>query len=301
MLAEMVRRVLFPSACVCAALVALVACSSGSSDKSPATAGTSGGTKTAPRETDLLTIADETLDVDGTTRSFTLAVPKARASGKGLPLVLELHGDGGDGPGMREAYPIDALSGARAIVAYPSGIDAGWQLYEPTATNQDMKFIDALVAKLVADRGADPKRVFGVGFSSGGYMLNQIACRKNGFFRGIVAHAAGAPQEPQDPEAGEWQSDFVRCNGQEMAPTGGVATLSVMGQYDDVEGGRFVATYWALVNGCGTSTAPATAPCEAYAGCPADKPVQLCLVPGLGHAIWDKGMERSWSFIAALL
>jgi polyhydroxybutyrate depolymerase len=202
---------------------------------------------------------------------------------------------------MRQAYPIDALSGDKAIVAYPSGIDAGWNLYEPTATNKDMKFFDALVAKLVAAYGADAKRVFGVGYSSGGYFLNQVACRKNGSLRAIAVHGAGAPQEPQDPAAGEWKPDFVRCDGQEMAPTGGVATLSIMGQNDDTEGGRFVATYWAFVNGCGSSSAPTTAPCEAYPGCPSDKPVQLCLVPGLGHVVWDQGIAQSWSFIQRFL
>src|SRR5690606_37054568 len=125
------------------------------------------------------TVTNETLVVAGTTRAYALAVPSAYDPKREYPLVLVFHGDGGDGPGMRAAHTIDALSGDAAIVAYPTGLDGTWNLYEPSATNADMKFVDALVEALSSRHVVDARRIFGVGYSSGGYFINQVACRNN--------------------------------------------------------------------------------------------------------------------------
>lgn len=246
-------------------------------------------------------VTNETLDVEGTVRSYTLGVPSSYDPGRTYPLVLVFHGDGGDGPEMRKDHPIDAYSGDEAIVAWPTGLGKGWNLYEPSSTNNDMKFIEALVAALSGKLTIDSSRVFGVGYSSGGYFINQLACRKNGFLRGIVVHAGGAPNEPNDPEAGVWPSGYTKCKGQVAAPEGGVATMAIHGANDSPEGGEFVATYWAALNGCQDTRSPTTpSPCENYEGCPTDKPVVWCKIPGLGHAVWESGVKEGWAFIKSL-
>lgn len=251
--------------------------------------------------TSKVNVTSETLDVEGTTRAYTLGVPKSYDQARAYPLVLVFHGDGGDGPGMRKAHPIDVYSGDDAIIAWPTGIDQGWNIYEPSSTNKDMKFVDALVAALSAKLKIDAKRVFGVGYSSGGYLINQIACRKNGFLRGIVVHAGGAPNEPDDPAAGTWPTGYTKCAGQLAAPEGGVATMAVHGENDSPEGGEFIATYWASLNGCQDTRSPTTpSPCEKHEGCPKDKPVVWCKIPGLGHSVWENGVKEGWAFIKSL-
>ncbi len=280
--------------------VVFAACSSDPpAGKEPGTSSGSNGDAGGGEEpASKVTVTEETVDVGGTKRSYVLAVPKSFDPERAYPLVLVFHGDGGDGPGMRRAHPIDSFSGDQAVVAYPTGIGQTWNLYEPSSTNPDMAFVEALVDAISEKVGVDRTHVFGVGYSSGGYFINQLACRKNGFFRGIVVHAGGAPNEPEDPEAGIWPSGYVKCKDQLPAPQGGVAAMAVHGENDAPEGGEFVAIYWAALNGCSEErTATTPSPCVKYEGCPPDKPVVWCLIPGMGHTIWQEGAKAGWDFI----
>ena len=293
-------------------VVAVVAASACSSDPGPPAAasakdaGTDDATTPeqdsgkAPPVSDKVNATTERLDVEGTSREYELAVPKTMDAEKAYPLVLVFHGDGGTGPGMRQFHMFDAVSGDEAIVAYPTGIGAAWDISSPSSTNADMKFVDALVSELSTKYRVDSTRIFGTGYSSGGFLVNKIACRKTGFFRGIVSHAGGAPYEDQDPDATQWPSGYTKCAGQ----TGGVAALVVHGDADTAvtpDSGDFSAVYWAALNGCQdarTDTTPA--PCQKYEGCPTDKPVLWCLVPGLGHTVWENGATEGWAFMKAL-
>jgi polyhydroxybutyrate depolymerase len=273
------------------------ACSSDPASKSSSSGGTGdGGTNPKPAS-DKVTATEETLDVGGTARKYVLAVPKNYDDKRPYPLVLVFHGDGGTGPGMRQAHLFDAYSSEDAIVAYPTGQNQAWDIYSPTASNADIQFIEKLVTTLQAKYTMDPQRVFATGYSSGAFFINKVACRKTGYFRAIVPYAGGAPDEPNDPEAGIWPFEYTKCAGQ----TGGVAAMVVHGAADTEvtpDSGDFTATYWAAVNECSESRSDTKpSPCVKYDGCPKDKPVLFCLIPGLGHSIWDQGAKEAWSFM----
>ncbi|MBX3187268.1 MAG: hypothetical protein KF819_09640 [Labilithrix sp.] len=263
----------------------------------PAIDGGPGETKSEPPA---VTVTTESLVVGTLTRSFVLAVPATFAPDKRLPLVLALHGDGGDGAAMRAAYPLDGVTQREAVVAYPSGNGKSWDLYAAPSDNDDLAFIEALVRSLEVRFPLDPARVFASGFSSGGFMVNQIACRRPGLLRAISAHGGGAPAEPIDPEATKWPNGFTQCVGQ----TTGVAAMIVHGKDDRivvVGSGEHMATYWAYVNKCGVTRVATTTPeCMAYEACPIDKPVVLCTVPGLGHSFWGRAVENDWSFFRGM-
>ena len=253
----------------------------------------------APPPPPKVNVTNETLDVSGTTRAFVLAVPRNRVPSKAYPLVLVLHGDGGDGVSMRAAMPMDDVTGEDAIVAYPSGLSSTWRLYQPAAENPDFAFIGSLVGSLVTRFGIDSTRVFATGFSSGAFMSNQIACRQPSLLRAIASHGGGAPAEPEDGAASSWPNGFTQCAGQ----TTGVAALIVHGTDDGVVGGasgQYSARYWGYVNGCGTEKQAAQpafpAPCTRQASCPNEHPVVLCDIPGLGHSLWGQAMQTTWSF-----
>jgi len=294
---------------VASALALAMACSSNpaATNKPPAApsdggtsneAGADGGEDQQPANPKA-NVTAETLDVDGVTRSFMLAMPKEPGE-KPLKLTFVLHGDDFDGPTMRRVHAFD-VEANDSIVVYPTGTGNAWNLYEPLATNPDMKFIEKLLEHLATKYKVDPIHVFGVGFSAGGYFLNQLACRKNGFLRGIVVYAGGAPDEPNDPAAGIWPSGYVKCKDQLPAPQGGVAVMAVHGDQDSPETGEFVSTYWAGLNGCmDTRSATTPSPCEKSEGCPADKPVVFCKIPGMGHVIWDQGVKEGWTFLNGL-
>ncbi|HUQ03641.1 MAG TPA: hypothetical protein VM261_14185, partial [Kofleriaceae bacterium] len=148
----------------------------------------------APPPPPVIGVTAETIDVAGTPRSFVLAAPSPASSVKALVLVL--HGDGGDGAAMRGAFPLDDASGSAAVVAYPSGTDRSWDLYSPAADNRDLPFLEALVDSLTTRFGIEPGHVFASGFSSGAFMVSQLACRRPTLLRAIAPHSGGAPSEP---------------------------------------------------------------------------------------------------------
>jgi polyhydroxybutyrate depolymerase len=272
--------------------------SSASGAVSPPAGTSSSGAPIAP-----MTVTQETLVVGGLVRSFTLAAPSTYDVARRYALVLVLHGDGDDGPSMRAVWPFDDVSSQDAFVAYPSGLDRGWDLYTPASQNADFAFLVALVDSLQSRFTVDPARVFGTGFSSGAFMVNQVACRRESLFRAIAPHSGGAPEEPNDPSASLWDGDggFTRCAGEQLAA--GPAALIVHGTADGTvgyESGDYTAKYWAYVNGCGATThVDGEATCVSYDGCPTPRPVQFCSVPNLGHALWPDAKSHIWAFFNA--
>lgn len=245
-------------------------------------------------------VTQESLVVAGVARAFVLAAPREGARA----LVLALHGDGGDGGSFRADLPLDVATAAGAVVAYPSGAGRSWDLYTPTPDNADQAFLTALVASLRARFAIDGARVFATGFSSGAFMVNQVACRQPTLFRAIAAHGGGAPDEPEDPAATTWAGGYTRCAGQ----TSGVPALVVHGEQDGVvswDSGSYTARYWAAVDGCGTGQVAASgsfglAGCVQAAACPATTPVVFCSVPGLGHTLWGSAGALTWAFFAGM-
>jgi len=212
-------------------------------------------------------------------RKYVLVAPAAPETK--LPLVLVFHGDGGDA---------DELERDWTFVAYPDGPDR-WDL-ETKVGNEDFAFVEALIESLASRLPIDRGRVFLSGYSSGGFFANVFACHKSGLVRAIASNAGGAPYN-QD---GTWPNGYPKCPAQ--AP---VATIALHGTDDHgvtLDSGRFSAEYWAYVNGCKTDELEPTGydECKAYRGCPGGKAVAWCVVPGLGHWVWDRAAEASWTF-----
>jgi polyhydroxybutyrate depolymerase len=248
-------------------------------------------------------VTNETVQVWGKARTFVLVAPRAVVPSKAYPLVFVFHGDGGTGAAMRGAVNVDEVTGADAIVVYPDGKNATWDLYTPQAANEDNAFVDVILSAVEAKYLVDETRIFGSGYSSGAFFINQIACRRSGFFRAIAPNAGGAPAEPNDPAASTWPgTSFTRCANQ----TTGVAAIIMHGSDDYVVGpgsGTHDAKYWAYVNGCDATESGRTpttpSPCVQHASCPTDKRVVYCEIPGIGHGIWGESAKATWSFFAA--
>lgn len=237
--------------------------------------------------------------VDGFTEagrpSYVVAVPKSYAASKKYPLILVVHGDGGDGASMRNYHPLDGETGSDAIVVYPSGNGQGWDQGTPFDSNADQQYIEALVNAMKAKYSID--RVFGVGWSSGGFIVNIVACRRAGIFDAIVSHAGGQPYtEPKDANG------FNICAGNPKYPA-----LITHGANDgtvEPSSGDYDAQFWAHYNGCNQDPAARTdvapSPCKTHAGCPTGKPVTFCLIPGQGHGIWSQAIPTEWAFLKSL-
>lgn len=230
---------------------------------------------------------DETIDVLGKTRMFVLAVPKTYDAARKYPLIVALHGDGQDAPGFRAFLRFDDIAGDDAIVVYPSqAVD----LFNPYDQNSDQQLVEATINAVKAKLSIDDGKVWGFGYSKGGFMANQIACRRPGVFKAMAIHAGGAPQD-------------VDGNGYPSCPgVIGLPVLATEGEFDTGIGGDFGAQYWASIDGC-TNQRSATTPaaCQKHDGCPAGKPVVYCLAPGVSHyPIWNEADAVSWTFFNSL-
>lgn len=228
----------------------------------------------------------------GRDRSYILVVPEGYAPQTPYPVVLMLHGSGGNAAGARAQTDIEKVAGGRAIFIYPDGT-GGWDLDSPTGSNRDVALFDAVLLAAHNTLCVDTRRVFVSGFSNGAYMANQLACRRGERIRGVVTHAGGGPYEMKGAYDG---------TGHLVCPGKAVASLVVHGLSDNVVNpgeGQKSLDHWTYANRCGGATVGAwLPPCVVHQGC--FQPVGSCRIPGLGHGLWNQAGKVTWAFFDSL-
>lgn len=145
--------------------------------------------------------------VGGHERRYAVYVPPNLMPG--APLVIVLHGGGGDGPYMRMStgFEFDMLADSNGfVVVYPNGIGSAWNTCRKRVNNtakrekiDDVTFIEAIIAHEVVAHGIDRKRVFATGHSFGGQMALRLALERPNEFAGVAAISSNLPV-PADNE-----------------------------------------------------------------------------------------------------
>jgi polyhydroxybutyrate depolymerase len=119
------------------------------------------------------------LMVDGVARVALVYAP-ASAKTNRTPVVFGFSGHGGTAAqaarqfAMNREWP-EAISVAMQALNTPGrfidfeGKESGWQLRPGHMGDRDLKFFDALLARLKKDYQVDDRRVYALGLSSGGY------------------------------------------------------------------------------------------------------------------------------------
>jgi polyhydroxybutyrate depolymerase len=194
-------------------------------------------------------------------REIEVQVPSGYDPDKPAPLVVLLHGYGVDGPIQNAYFKLGEVADANGMLAvFPSGTensegDRFWNATDaccapPGSDVDDSGYLLDVINTVKADYSVDPKRVYLMGHSNGGFMAFRMACDHAEVIAGIAALAAST------------FADTDRCN-----PSEPVATLQVHGTADDsvryegevegIDGGD--RTYpgaletleiWATYNGC---------------------------------------------------
>lgn len=152
-------------------------------------------------------VAGQSTTVDlvhgGRERRYHLHVPPGVDGAEGLPLLLVLHGGGGNGEQVRRSTAL-ADRGVRAgfVVAFPGGTgrlrnrlltwnSGGIKVYAAEHDVDDTGFLRAVVADVQQRVAIDPRRVFAAGHSNGGMMCHRLAREAADVFAGIAV-VAGA-------------------------------------------------------------------------------------------------------------
>ncbi len=153
---------------------------------------------------------------------------------------------------------------------------------------RNLPLFDALLAQTENDFCIDQAHVFSVGFSSGAWLTQLLACQRGDVLCGIGTIA------------GAFKPSFL--NGAAACTGDGLSAFMVSDLsdhtnpfYDEDKDGDSVeiaVNHWLNANGCtdkawtmtaGSPAAPDESVCHACAGC-GRFPVELCLTPGKGHA-----------------
>lgn len=255
-----------------------------------------------------LTATRQTLVHGGTERHYELRVPASPPPAAGWPVVLVLHGGGGNAANAEAMTGFSALAAREGfMVAYPEGTGRlGGRLQTWNAGHccgqamsrrvDDVGFIDAVVAELIARHMADPRRVYLTGLSNGGMMTHRAALEKPRRFAAIAPVIASVFGD--EPLAASPVSALIINGAQDTAvpPQGGAPGGRFPDAWDGtpVRPARDQASLWAASNGCDREPRHEVRP--GYQRwthtCPAGWAVEQLLVDDNGHA-WPGGKKGS--------
>lgn len=151
----------------------------------------------------------------GLTRTFGLYLPEGYNPRDSHPLVIALHGGGGDAnkwPGFTNNGFERLADRDQFLLVYPEGIEGQWndkrnvQDFAAQRDNvDDIGFIGALIDSLIANYRVDRNRIYVTGASNGGMMTNYVGAEFSNKVAAIATVIASIPDNllplmrPTDP------------------------------------------------------------------------------------------------------
>lgn len=160
-------------------------------------------------------------------RPYEAKVPRGYDGKTPLPLLLLLHGFGASGELQNTYFAMSTYTEQHGVLlALPDGTKTGnngraWNATDaccaPNSPVDDVAYLTAVIDDMIAQYNVDPRQVFLVGHSNGGFMSYRMACDRSERIAGIVSLAGLS-----------WK-DEGRCRPREP-----VAVLQIHGDQDDV-------------------------------------------------------------------
>ena len=259
--------------------------------------------------------------VFGGDRPVTVTVPRSYDRKKPAPLLLLLHGYGSNGKHHEEYLGLAKLVEAHGLLlASPDGTldpqgERFWNTGSVACCNfhgsavDDVKYLRELLAEIRRVYNVDPKRVYVVGHSNGGFMAHRLGCELAGQVSAIVSLAGAMPVEDCHPgkPVRVLQIHGTRDGG--VRYEGGTNILKKGG--GPYLGAVETQSRWAQLNGCKATRSPG-APLDLEAklpgpettvsrwdGCPKGGDVTLWTIEGGSH-VPDVGSdlpELLWTWL----
>jgi polyhydroxybutyrate depolymerase len=141
--------------------------------------------------------------VDGVAREALIYAP-ATAKSSPAPVVFVFHGHGGNARQAARSFGIyrewpEAISvymqglPTKGQLTDPEGKKNGWQGRAGLEGDRDLKFFDAVLARLKTDYKVDAKRIYSTGHSNGGGFTYLLWAERGDVFAAMAPSAAAAP------------------------------------------------------------------------------------------------------------
>ena len=246
------------------------------------------------------------MDVNGAIRTFRVHLPPGLNGTSPVPLVIVLHGGGGNGvnaeimTGFSEkadrekfivVYPDGSGFLRTRLLTWNSGNCCGYALAHRI---DDVGFISRLIDKMSADFAVDRKRVFVTGMSNGGMMAHSLACRLPDKIAAI-APVAGALNVPDCSPSSPVAALIIHGTEDRHVLYGGGRPLQRVDKHDRVDAPvRYGFSFWGEANRCNPPVIRHESGRiirEHYSDCPGKRDVVLYTIVGGGH-VWPPGRSN---------
>jgi len=238
--------------------------------------------------------AERGITVDNRARSYVVYAPED-VSGP-LRVLFGLHPGFGTAAWFEQRF--DLLTHPEAgnfLIVYPNGYGRSWNAggccgpaFDESV--DDVAFIDAIFADLEQLYTLSPDQNVVVGFSNGGAMGLNLACKMNDRIQTVVVMGGtrdnAAPCEMTRPVS----ILFLHGEEDEFSPLeGGMGKLEKPGPRPSIPDN---VAFWSEANQCTKkrfTSRMRVVSCDRYVGCADDAVVELCVIPRLGH--WAPGQK----------
>jgi polyhydroxybutyrate depolymerase len=247
----------------------------------------------------------------GLQRTYLVHLPSGYDKNRLWPLVIVLHGGGGQGKN------VDALTGFNSesdregfIAVYPDAVGRNWNdgRGDPNIKSQatdidDVSFISALINRLEGDLSINNKMIFVTGISNGAMMSHRLGCELSAKIAAIAPVAGNIPEKMKPAWSPSHPLSVLIINGTDdpLVPwNGGDVTFLTLKRGRVISVGDTVK-FWLANNGCAAvpetyqlpdtdTTDGTTTTVESYKSCRGKAEVVLYTVKGGGH-IWPGGLQ----------
>ena len=199
----------------------------------------------------------ETIQHDGLLREYSIYVPESYDGTTNFPLLFNLHGGGGTIAfhiGIADMSPI--ADTANFIVVYPQarpdpsdGNSFNWIAKVP-GTFDDVSFFSSLIDTIASNYQIDQNRIYACGYSLGGDMSFELACKLNSRIAAIAPVARTMQANPNSFCSPVHPTGVLTILGTDdiTSPYNGII-------YQGVEyylSAAATHSYWAMHNNCDT-------------------------------------------------
>ena len=200
----------------------------------------------------------ETIQHDGLIREYSIYVPASYDGTANFPLLFNLHGGGGtiaSHIGIADMNPI--ADTANFIVVYPQarpdpsdGNSFNWIAKVP-GTFDDVTFFSSLLDTIASNYQIDQNRIYACGYSLGGDMSFELACKLNSRIAAIAPVARTMQANPNSFCSPVHPTGVLTILGTDdiTSPYNGITYLGVEYYLSSAA----THSYWATHNNCDTT------------------------------------------------
>ncbi len=250
-----------------------------------------------------------TLVHDGLQRQYLVHVPSRYDAKKPTPLVVAMHGGGGNMEIQANDQYYGLISKSEEsgiIVAFPNGYSrrkagtlATWNAGECCGAAQredvdDVGFIGAMLVELRKELSIDAQRIYATGMSNGGMMSYRLACEMSDVFRAIAPVAGTDNTQACKPERPVSVLHIHSKDDTHVLFEGGAGPDAIKSAVNDFTSAPDTVSKWVKLAACpSTPKRILEKPgvhCDLYSPCKNGAEVQICVTEEGGHS-WPGGVK----------